>query len=85
MRRFRQKRRQLGDAQAAVADEKQKARAALDSRDELLALKARAHGVARAALYLALSAAGFVSGKVIEVDGGMAALPGTAIEAKIPR
>jgi 7-alpha-hydroxysteroid dehydrogenase len=41
--------------------------------------------VALAALYLASSAAGFVSGKVIEVDGGMAALPGTAIEAKIPR
>jgi 7-alpha-hydroxysteroid dehydrogenase len=41
--------------------------------------------IALAALYLASSAAGFVSGKVIEVDGGMAALPGTAIEAKIPR
>jgi 7-alpha-hydroxysteroid dehydrogenase len=41
--------------------------------------------IALAALYLASSAAGFVSGKIIEVDGGMAALPGTAIEAKIPR
>ena len=30
-------------------------------------------------------ASGFVSGKIIEVDGGMAALPGTAIEAKIAR
>ena len=41
--------------------------------------------IALAALYLASSAAGFVSGKVIEEDGRMAALPGTAIEAKIPR
>ena len=39
--------------------------------------------IALAALYPASSAAGFVSGKVIEVDGEMAALPGTAIEAKI--
>ena len=41
--------------------------------------------IALAALYLASSAGGFVSGKIIEVDGGMAALPGTAIEARIAR
>ena len=36
-----------------------------------------------AALYLASPASGFVSGKVLEVDGGMAALPGSAIESKL--
>ena len=41
--------------------------------------------IALAALYLASSAGGFVSGKIIEVDGGMAALPGMAIEARIAR
>lgn len=41
--------------------------------------------IALAALYLASNASGFVSGKILEVDGGMAALPGTAIEANIAR
>ncbi|MEK9592101.1 MAG: SDR family NAD(P)-dependent oxidoreductase [Gammaproteobacteria bacterium] len=41
--------------------------------------------IALAALYLASNASGFVSGKIIEVDGGMAALPGTAIEANFAR
>jgi 7-alpha-hydroxysteroid dehydrogenase len=41
--------------------------------------------IALAALYLASAASGFVSGKILEVDGGMAALPGTAIEANIAR
>lgn len=41
--------------------------------------------IALAALYLASSAASFVSGKIIEVDGGMAALPGSAIEATMAR
>ena len=40
--------------------------------------------IALAALYLASNASGFVSGKIIEVDGGMAALPGT-IEANFAR
>ena len=35
--------------------------------------------IALAALYLASPASSFVSGKVLEVDGGMAALPGSAI------
>ena len=39
--------------------------------------------IALAALYLASPASGFVSGKVLEVDGGMAALPGSAIESKL--
>lgn len=39
--------------------------------------------IALAALYLASSASAFVSGKVLEVDGGMVALPGSAIQAKI--
>lgn len=39
--------------------------------------------IALAALYLASDASGFVSGKVLEVDGGMAALPGSAIEARL--
>lgn len=37
--------------------------------------------IAWAAVYLASSASAFVSGKIIEVDGGMQALPGSAIEA----
>ena len=41
--------------------------------------------IALAALYLASAASGFVSGKILEVDGGMAALPGTAIEANFAR
>jgi 7-alpha-hydroxysteroid dehydrogenase len=41
--------------------------------------------IALAALYLASAASGFVSGKILEVDGGMAALPGTPIEANIAR
>lgn len=41
--------------------------------------------IALAALYLASPASGFVSGKILEVDGGMAALPGSAIEAKLAR
>jgi 7-alpha-hydroxysteroid dehydrogenase len=41
--------------------------------------------IALAALYLASPASGFVSGKVLEVDGGMAALPGSAIEAQLRR
>lgn len=39
--------------------------------------------IALAALYLASSASGFVSGKVLEVDGGMVALPGSAIQATL--
>ena len=39
--------------------------------------------IALAALYLSSPASGFVSGKVLEVDGGMAALPGSAIESKL--
>jgi 7-alpha-hydroxysteroid dehydrogenase len=39
--------------------------------------------IALAALYLASDASAFVSGKVLEVDGGMAALPGSAIEANL--
>ena len=41
--------------------------------------------IALAALYLASPASSFVSGKVLEVDGGMAALPGSAIEANLAR
>jgi len=41
--------------------------------------------IALAALYLASEASGFVSGKIIEVDGGMAALPGSAIQARLKR
>ena len=40
--------------------------------------------IALAALYLASPASGFVSGKILEVDGGMAALPGTAIQSRLP-
>jgi 7-alpha-hydroxysteroid dehydrogenase len=39
--------------------------------------------IALAALYLSSPAAGFVSGKILEVDGGMAALPGSAIQARL--
>jgi len=39
--------------------------------------------IALAALYLPSPAAGFVSGKILEVDGGMAALPGSAIQARL--
>jgi NAD(P)-dependent dehydrogenase (short-subunit alcohol dehydrogenase family) len=39
--------------------------------------------IALAALYLASPASGFVSGKILEVDGGMAALPGSAITARL--
>lgn len=39
--------------------------------------------IAWAAVYLASSASAFVSGKILEVDGGMQALPGSAIEANI--
>lgn len=39
--------------------------------------------IALAALYLASPASSFISGKVLEVDGGMAALPGSAIEANL--
>ena len=41
--------------------------------------------IALAAQYLASPASSFVSGKVLEVDGGMAALPGSAIEANLAR
>jgi 7-alpha-hydroxysteroid dehydrogenase len=41
--------------------------------------------IALAALYLASPASSFVSGKVLEVDGGMAALPGSAIEGVLAR
>ncbi len=41
--------------------------------------------IALAALYLASDASNFVSGKVLEVDGGMVALPGSAIQATIDR
>ena len=41
--------------------------------------------IALAALYLASPASSFISGKVLEVDGGMAALPGSAIEANLAR
>jgi len=43
----------------------------------------RPEDIALAALYLASPASSFVSGKVLEVDGGMAALPGSAITAKL--
>ena len=39
--------------------------------------------IALAALYLASPASAFVSGKILEVDGGMVALPGSAIQATI--
>lgn len=39
--------------------------------------------IALGALYLASDASKFVSGKVIEIDGGMQALPGSAIEEVI--
>ena len=35
--------------------------------------------IALAALYLSSNASSFISGKILEVDGGMAALPGSAI------
>lgn len=41
--------------------------------------------IALAALYLASSASGFVSGKILEVDGGMAALPGSAIQSRLQK
>ena len=41
--------------------------------------------IALAALYLASSASGFMSGKILEIDGGMAALPGSAIQSQIPQ
>ena len=40
--------------------------------------------IALAALYLASSASSFMSGKILEVDGGMAALPGSAIQSQLP-
>ena len=39
--------------------------------------------IALATLYLASPASAFVSGKILEVDGGMAALPGSAIEGRL--
>jgi 7-alpha-hydroxysteroid dehydrogenase len=39
--------------------------------------------IALAALYLASSASSFISGKILEVDGGMAALPGSAIQSQL--
>jgi 7-alpha-hydroxysteroid dehydrogenase len=39
--------------------------------------------IALGALYLASDASKFVSGKVLEIDGGMQALPGSAIEEKM--
>ena len=39
--------------------------------------------IALAALYLASPASAFVSGKVLEVDGGMVALPGSAIQTTL--
>lgn len=39
--------------------------------------------IALGALYLASSASSFVSGKILEIDGGMQALPGSAIQAVI--
>jgi len=41
--------------------------------------------IALGALYLASPASSFISGKIIEIDGGMAALPGSAIEATMAR
>lgn len=41
--------------------------------------------IALGALYLASPASAFVSGKIIEIDGGMAALPGSAIESTLAR
>ena len=40
--------------------------------------------IALAALYLASSASSFMSGKILEVDGGMAALPGSAFQSQLP-
>ena len=39
--------------------------------------------IALAALYLSSNASSFISGKILEVDGGMAALPGSAIQSQI--
>ena len=39
--------------------------------------------IALGALYLASSASSFVSGKILEIDGGMQALPGSAIQSVI--
>jgi 7-alpha-hydroxysteroid dehydrogenase len=39
--------------------------------------------IALGALYLASPASGFVTGKIIDIDGGMAALPGSAIETTL--
>ena len=39
--------------------------------------------IALGALYLASPASGFVTGKIIDIDGGMAALPGSAIESTL--
>ncbi len=44
----------------------------------------RPDDIALAALYLASAASAFVSGKILEVDGGMAALPGPAIQSRLP-
>jgi NAD(P)-dependent dehydrogenase (short-subunit alcohol dehydrogenase family) len=41
--------------------------------------------IALAALYLSSNASSFISGKILEVDGGMAALPGSAIQYQIPQ
>jgi NAD(P)-dependent dehydrogenase (short-subunit alcohol dehydrogenase family) len=41
--------------------------------------------IALAALYLSSNASSFISGKILEVDGGMAALPGSAIQSQIPQ
>ena len=40
--------------------------------------------IALGALYLASPASGFVTGKIIDIDGGMAALPGRASTAPSP-
>lgn len=45
----------------------------------------RPEELALAALYLASDASAFVSGKVLEVDGGMQALPGSAIQEVLAR
>ena len=41
--------------------------------------------IALAALYLSSNASSFISGKILEVDGGMAALTGSAIQSQIPQ